>query len=203
MKIYTRKGDDGTTGLLYGGRVPKNSPVIEANGAVDEAQAALGVVRAAVERESELDVILVGLERDLYVLMAELATAPANRPKLTPGASLVTAAMVSELEGRIDELSSRFPPLKDFVIPGHDHVSASLDVARTAVRRAERRSLDAAPDGSVVVHYLNRLSDLLWTMARWQEQGESLLSRRAVMEAGVGSQVRTNVAAPLPEEDAP
>ena len=85
MKIYTRKGDDGTTGLLYGGRVPKDSAVIEANGAVDEAQAALGVVRAAVERESELDVILVGLERDLYVLMAELATAPANRPKLKPG----------------------------------------------------------------------------------------------------------------------
>jgi cob(I)alamin adenosyltransferase len=203
MRIYTRKGDDGTTGLLYGGRVAKNSPVIEANGAVDEAQAALGVVRAAVERESELDVMLVQLERDLYVLMAELATAPANRPKLAPGVSLVTDAMVSALERRIDELSGRFPPIKDFVIPGHDHVSASLDVARTAVRRAERCSLDAAPEGSLVVHYLNRLSDLLWTMARWQEHGDSLLSRHAVTGAGVGSTVRTHVAAPDPEEDAP
>ena len=84
MKIYTRKGDDGTTGLLYGGRVAKDSAVIRANGAVDEAQAALGVVRAAVEPGSELDELLVGLERDLYVLMAELATAPANRREAAP-----------------------------------------------------------------------------------------------------------------------
>jgi cob(I)alamin adenosyltransferase len=202
MKIYTRKGDDGTTGLLYGGRVPKNSPVIEANGAVDEAQAALGVARAAVDRHSELDRILVGLERDLYVLMAELATAPSNRSKLTPGVTLVTADMVDQLEEQIDELSGRFPPIKDFVIPGHDHVSAALDVARTAVRRAERASLHAAPEGSLVVHYLNRLSDLMWTMARWQEHGDSLLSRRAAVDAGIESAVQTQVAAPAPEEDA-
>jgi cob(I)alamin adenosyltransferase len=179
MKIYTRKGDDGTTGLLYGGRVAKDSAVIEANGAVDEAQAALGTVRAEVEKGSELDGLLVGLSRDLYVLMAELATAAPNRRKLKPGVTLVTGEMVGALEGRIDDLSGRFPPITDFVVPGHDAVSAALDVARTAVRRAERASLRAAAEGSLVVGYLNRLSDLLWTMARWQEHGESLLSRHA------------------------
>jgi len=179
MKIYTRKGDDGTTGLLYGGRVAKDSAVIAANGAVDETQAALGMVRALVERESELDTLLVWLERDLYVLMAELATAAANRPKLTPGVSLVTAEMVAAVEARIDDLTGRFPPIKDFVIPGHDGVSAGLDVARTVARRAEREALAAADPESEVVPYLNRLSDLLWTMARWQEGGDSLLSRQA------------------------
>jgi cob(I)alamin adenosyltransferase len=179
MKIYTRRGDDGTTGLLYGGRVAKDSAVIEANGAVDEAQAALGLVRAEVEKGSELDALLVGLARDLYVLMAELATGSPNRRKLKPGVTLVTQEMVAFLENRIDDLSGRFPPITDFVIPGHDRVSASLDGARTAARRAERASLKAAADGSLVVQYLNRLSDLLWTMARWQEHGASLLSRQA------------------------
>ncbi len=181
MKIYTRTGDDGTTGLLFGGRVAKDSQVIEANGAIDEAQAALGVVRAEVEAGSELDGILVGLERDLYVLMAEVATAPDNRRKLKPGISMVTEAMVEGLEGRIDLLSGRFPPVKDFVIPGHDRVSAGLDVARTTVRRAERSALAVFPadaTASYAGRYLNRLSDLLWTMARWQEHGDSLLSRR-------------------------
>jgi cob(I)alamin adenosyltransferase len=179
VKIYTGKGDDGTTGLLFGGRVAKDSEVIRANGAVDEAQAALGVARAGVEPGSELDELLVGLERDLYVLMAELATASGNRAKLRPGTSLVTGEMVAALEVRIDDLSARFPPLTDFVIPGHDPVSAALDVARTVVRRAEREAIGAATPGSLVVQYLNRLSDLVWTMARWQEHGESLLSRRA------------------------
>jgi cob(I)alamin adenosyltransferase len=183
MKIYTRKGDDGTTGLLYGGRVAKASPVIAANGAVDEAQAALGAVRAEVERRSELDGLLVGIERDLYVLMAELATAPANRSKLEAGRTLVTTAMVANLEASIDSLAGRFPPITDFVIPGHDRVAALLDVARTAVRRAEREVIVAQAEGgwaaSVVGPYLNRLSDLVWTMARWQEHGDSLLSRQA------------------------
>jgi cob(I)alamin adenosyltransferase len=179
MKIYTRKGDSGTTGLLYGGRVAKDSAVIEANGAVDEAQAALGLARAQVEPGSELDELLVGLERDLYVLMAELATLPSNRVKLTPGVTLVNTEMVGRVEERIDRLTERFPPVTEFVIPGHDRVAASLDMARTVVRRAERRALHAAPDESHVVPYLNRLSDLLWTMARWQEHGESLRSRQA------------------------
>jgi cob(I)alamin adenosyltransferase len=179
MKIYTRKGDDGTTGLLYGGRVAKDSAAIEANGAVDEAQAAMGLARAEVARGSELDGLLVGLERDLYVLMAEIATQSANRPKLSPGVTLVTAAMVDRLEELIDDLTGRFPPVTEFVIPGHDRVAASVELARTLVRRAERRALHVAPADSYVVPYLNRLSDLLWTMARWQERGESLPSRQA------------------------
>jgi cob(I)alamin adenosyltransferase len=179
MKIYTRKGDDGTTGLLFGGRVAKDSAAIEANGAVDEAQAALGLARAEVERGSELDGLLVSIERDLYILMAEVATASKNRDKLVLGVSLVTSEMVDRLEALIDELTGKFPPITEFVIPGQDRLTACLDVARTVVRRAERRALHAVPDGSQVGPYLNRLSDLVWTMARWQEDGESLPSRRA------------------------
>ncbi len=179
MKIYTRKGDDGSTGLLFGGRVAKDNVAVEANGAVDEAQAAMGVARAEVERGAELDLLLVELERDLYVLMAELATLSANRAKLSPGVTLVSAEMVARLEQLIDQLTGRFPAVTEFVIPGHDRVAAALEVARTQVRRAERRALHAAVEGSQVVPYLNRLSDLLWTMARWQERGESLPSRLA------------------------
>jgi cob(I)alamin adenosyltransferase len=177
MRIYTRKGDDGTTGLLYGGRVAKDSLAIEANGAVDEAQAALGMARAEAEAGSELDGLLIGLERDLYVLMGELATAPANRAKLIAGQTLVTAEMVERLEGLIDQLTGRFPAITEFVLPGHDRASASLDLARTLVRRAERHALSLTEAHSLVGPYLNRLSDLLWTMARWQEHGESLPSR--------------------------
>ncbi|MDQ1358675.1 MAG: cob(I)alamin adenosyltransferase [Acidimicrobiaceae bacterium] len=177
MKIYTRKGDDGTTGLLYGGRVAKDSPAIEANGAVDEAQAAIGMARAGTEAGSELDGLLIGLQRDLYVLMAELATAPVNRAKLVGGQTAVSGEMVDRLEALIDRLSELFPPITEFVLPGHDRVSAALDVARTVVRRAERQALRLAVADSLIVPYLNRLSDVLWTMARWQEHGESLPSR--------------------------
>jgi cob(I)alamin adenosyltransferase len=177
-KIYTRKGDDGTTGLLYGGpRVSKDSPVIEANGVVDEAQAVMGLARAEAPPGGELDSLLISLERDLWVLMAEVATAPANRPKLIAGQSLVTAEMVSALEAEMDELNTRFVMPKEFVVPGQSRVAALLDVARTVVRRAERLVVTATVDAdSQVGPYLNRLSDLLWTMARWQE-GEHLLSR--------------------------
>jgi cob(I)alamin adenosyltransferase len=173
MRIYTRKGDDGTTGLLYGGRVPKDAPAPTAYGDVDEAQAVLGLARAEAPRGSELDGLLIALEGDLWVLMAELATDAANRRKLVEGTSLVTDAMVSALEGRIDDLSARFAPPTEFVVPGQTRVAALLDLGRTVVRRAERHALAVATDGSHVVPYLNRLSDLLWTMARWQD-GESL-----------------------------
>ena len=169
MKIYTRKGDDGTTGLFFGGRVRKDDRAPEAYGAVDEAQAALGLARAETGEGSELDRLLVRLERDLWVVMAELATATENRGKLDPGVSLVTDEMVDGLEPIIDDLTTRFDAPKEFVVPGQNRLSALLDVARTAVRKAERRALPAAADGSHVVPYLNRLSDLLWTMARWQE----------------------------------
>ncbi len=176
MKIYTRRGDDGTTGLYGGGRVPKDSSAPEAYGTVDEAQAALGVARAFTPKGEELDQLLIALERDLWVLMSELATDASNRHKLVAGASLVTAEMVTALETHIDQTSARFEPPTEFVVPGESPVAALLDVARTVVRRAERASLRAAADGSFVVPYLNRLSDLVWTLARWQE-GHSLTAR--------------------------
>jgi len=176
-RIYTGKGDDGTTGLLYGGRVRKDDAVIEANWAVDEAQATLGLIRAEAERESELDDLLVQLERELYVLMSELATAPDNRRKLTPGVTMVTEDMVTEVARRTDALGDRYTMPAEFVVPGQNRVSALCDYARTVIRRAERLVLGVAPEGSQVVPYLNRLSSLLWAMGRWQEEGHSLLSR--------------------------
>ncbi len=170
MRIYTRKGDDGTTGLLFGGRVRKDSAQPAAYGEVDEAQAALGLARAECERGSEIDELLIRLERHLWVLMAELATAPDNRHKLEPGTSLVTAEMVVALEPVIDDLTARFEPPTEFVVPGQNRMAALLDLARTVVRRAERRCVEVVPEGSHVVAYLNRWSDLLWTMARGQEE---------------------------------
>ncbi|MFM8002420.1 MAG: cob(I)yrinic acid a,c-diamide adenosyltransferase [Actinomycetota bacterium] len=172
-KIYTRAGDDGTTGLLFGGRVNKDSALPRAYGAVDEAQAILGLVRAEAGKGTELDDLLVHIMRDLWVLMAELATLPENRGKLVDGKSRVTAEMVTKLEKLIDSLDEKFDPLTEFVVPGQNKISALLDVGRTVARRAERHSLAAAPAPSQACQYLNRISDLLWTIARWQE-GESL-----------------------------
>ena len=168
MRIYTRQGDDGTTGLFHGGRVRKDAAVIEACGDVDEAQATLGLARAEVERGSQLDLLLIGLERDLWVLMAELATTPEHRDKLS---AVVTPEMVTRLEGMIDDITGRFETPTEFVVPGQTAVSARLDLARTVVRRAERHTLAVATEGSQVVPYLNRLSDLCWALARWQEDG--------------------------------
>ena len=176
MKIYTRKGDDGTTGLYGGGRVPKDSAAPEAYGTVDEAQAALGVARALAGKEHPLDAILVWVERDLWVLMAELATEHDNAHKLVDGTSRVTAQMVALVEQRIDDITDLFDQPTEFVVPGESRLSAQLDVARTVVRRAERRSMAVAADGSQVVPYLNRLSDLCWTLARWTE-GQSLIAK--------------------------
>lgn len=178
MKIYTKNGDDGTTGLLYGGRVRKDSELPTAYGAVDEAQAVIGVARANTEPGGELDGLLIVLARDLYVLMAEVATAAENRHKLTDGTSLVTADMVTALEHHIDDITERFEMPTEFTIPGGTVVAAHLDVARTVVRRAERVTMSVARDDSHVVPYLNRLSDLLWALARWQE-GDSLAARTA------------------------
>jgi cob(I)alamin adenosyltransferase len=179
MKVYTRKGDDGTTGLYFGGRVRKDSTHPAAYGVVDEAQAFIGLARAEAEPGGELDGLLVALERDLWVLMAELATAAENRAKLVPGEQLVTAEMVAALETTIDDVTERFEMPTEFVVPGQTRVSAALDVARTVVRRAERDCLDAVPADSQVGPYLNRLSDLLWTLARWQE-GDAVLRSRDV-----------------------
>ncbi|HYI61165.1 MAG TPA: cob(I)yrinic acid a,c-diamide adenosyltransferase [Acidimicrobiales bacterium] len=176
MRIYTRKGDDGTTGLLYGGRVAKDSARPEAYGQIDEAQAFIGVARAHVEPGGELDRILVDIERDLWVLMADLATDTANRGKLTPGTTLATDEMVVALEALIDDVEGRFTSPDEFVVPGQTVVAAHLDVARTVVRRAERVAVSLAPESTAALAYLNRLSDLLWVLARWQE-GTSVTTR--------------------------
>jgi len=168
-RLWTGKGDDGTTGLLYGGRAPKSSPRLEALGAADEAQAAIGVARAEVAGGSELDVILIALARHLWVLMAEVATGPENRSKLTGGQTLVTNEMVLAVEQVIVDISSRFDLPAEFVVPGQDRTSALLDLARTVVRRAERAAQPVLAEGSQALPYLNRLSSLLWTLARWAE----------------------------------
>lgn len=169
VKVYTRAGDDGTTGLFYGGRVAKNSAAPTAYGSVDEAQAALGLARVTVEDGTEVDDVLIELCRDLYIVMAELATLPANRGKLVGGESKVTAEMTNRVEQRIDEISAQFDPPTEFSVPGGNPTAAALDFARTVVRRAERDALAVSTPDSHVDPYLNRLSDLTWTLARWQD----------------------------------
>lgn len=177
MKIYTRRGDKGTTGLFFGGRVAKTSAPIEVNGAVDEAQAALGWARSLSEASSRVNDLLTSLERDLWVLMAEVATLEENRHKLVDGATRVTSAMVERLEDVIDDLSGDIEMPEEFVVPGESQLSAALDVARTVIRRAERQAVRYPIDDSFVVAYLNRLSDLVWTMARWVEGPEHRTTR--------------------------
>jgi cob(I)alamin adenosyltransferase len=174
IKVYTRTGDDGSTGLLYGGRTGKDDPGPASYGAVDEAVSALGLARAEVDPSSELHELLVRLQRELFVVGAELATAPGNRRKLTPEVSLVTAEMVTSLEPIIDDVTTRFDPPQEFVLPGENRVAAALDFARAVARRAERQAVGATRAGwlgadSHVVPYLNRLADLVYTLARWQE----------------------------------
>jgi cob(I)alamin adenosyltransferase len=174
MKIYTRKGDDGTTGLWYGGRVGKASLRPEAYGEVDEAASALGLCRAAAERGSELYGDILRIQEELFVAGAELATAPEAAERLEPGVSKVTAEMVDRLEADIDRYMERVDLPPKFVIPGGSELSARLDVARTAVRRAERRvsALRQAGDlaDETVLIYLNRASDAVYAMARFADE---------------------------------
>ena len=171
MDIYTKKGDDGTTGLFYGGRVSKDHPGPEAYGTVDEAVSALGTARALAD--GELAEQLLAVQRDLFVVAAELATAPENRAKLVAGESLVEESMVTALEKRIDAVVDATGLPTAFVVPGGSPLAAALDVARTVVRRAERRCVSYAGagglDGSHVVPYLNRLADYVYLMARSAE----------------------------------
>ncbi|MGH9111356.1 MAG: cob(I)yrinic acid a,c-diamide adenosyltransferase [Acidimicrobiales bacterium] len=175
-RLYTGKGDDGTTGLLFGGRVPKDSAHPRATGAVDEAQACVGVARSLCERGGELDEALTQVCRDLWVLMAELATLPENHGKLVDGQTRVSAEMVAAIESLVDGLGERFEAPAQFVVPGQTPLAAQLDLARTVVRRAERDAVAVVAEGSHALAYLNRLSSLLWVQARWVE-GEHLLSR--------------------------
>jgi cob(I)alamin adenosyltransferase len=180
-RIYTKTGDDGTTGLLHGGRVSKAAAATEAYGTVDEAVAALGVARAAC-RDAALEEEILGLQRELFVVGADLAANPERRSRLEPGVSLVTDEMVRALERRIDTRVAERPLPEAFVVPGANPVSAALDLARSVTRRAERRVValrgaDPAAGGDAVLRYLNRLSDLLFVLARWAAEPSEPLSR--------------------------
>jgi cob(I)alamin adenosyltransferase len=173
VKIYTRKGDDGTTGLWYGGRVPKDAGRPEAYGSIDEAASALGLARSAAERGGELYADILRTQNELFVAGAELATAPEAAGRLEEGVSKVTADMVERLESDIDRYMDRVDLPPKFTIPGGTELSARLDVARAAVRRAERRvaALEDLADDTVL-RYLNRLSDALFAMARFADEPE-------------------------------
>ncbi|MEO8639445.1 MAG: cob(I)yrinic acid a,c-diamide adenosyltransferase [Chloroflexota bacterium] len=175
MRIYTRKGDTGTTGLLFGGaRVSKADLRTDAYGTTDEAVSALGLARAALG-EGALSELIVRLQRELFVVGAELATHVEKRQKLTKGVTRVTAEMTTALEHEIDALEAKHPMPVEFVIPGESLAGAAVDLARTTVRRAERRAVALAAQGglpdSQVVPYLNRLADLLFVMARAADGG--------------------------------
>jgi cob(I)alamin adenosyltransferase len=172
MKIYTRKGDDGTTGLWYGGRVGKADPRPEAYGSVDEAASDLGLCRAAADKGSELYGDILRLQEELFVAGAELATDPKSADRLEDGISHVTGEMVDRLEEVIDRYMDRVHLPPKFVIPGGTELSARLDVARTSLRRAERRvsTLELADDA--VLRFLNRASDALFAMARFADEPE-------------------------------
>jgi cob(I)alamin adenosyltransferase len=180
MRIYTRKGDTGTTGLLFGGdRISKADLRTDAYGTTDEAVSALGMARAATRAGDpagdRLAALMLRLQRELFVVGAELATHVDRRDRLTDGVSRVTPEMVTALEREIDELEALVEQPKEFVLPGETMSGAALDLARTTIRRAERRAVALAAQGglpeSQVVPYLNRLADLLFVMARVADGG--------------------------------
>jgi len=166
MKLYTKTGDDGTTGLFGGGRVKKASARVEAYGTVDETNSFLGVARTT-GLPPVIDAILAPIQEDLFTVGAELACVPGKESKL--GMLPIGADDITRLEHAIDEADAACAPLKTFVLPGGSPQAAALHVARTVCRRAERAvlALDDAPARGDVVVYLNRLSDLLFALARW------------------------------------
>jgi cob(I)alamin adenosyltransferase len=174
-KIYTRKGDDGTTSLWYGGRVAKSHLRTEAYGTLDETASALGVARSLCTDE-RLRSNVLRLQNELFVAGAELATAPEATARLEPGVSRVTEDMVARCEADIDSYMAdvKLPP--KFVIPGGTELSARLDVARAVLRRAERRIValrdEGGLEGTLLLRFVNRASDLLFAMARFADEPE-------------------------------
>jgi cob(I)alamin adenosyltransferase len=173
MSIVTKTGDSGTTALMYHRRVPKNHPRVEAYGAVDELNAALGIARAAAE-ENFLRESLFSFQKDLVVLMGELCVQTEDLPRyVKDGYSLVSPAMTARLEAVVREVEAQVGNFKGWAMPGANPVSAVLDLARTVCRRAERHvcalSDAGEPPNAEIVIYLNRLSDLLWLFARRAE----------------------------------
>jgi cob(I)alamin adenosyltransferase len=170
MKIYTKTGDDGTTGLFGGGRVRKDEARVEAYGTIDELNSIVGLARAA-EAPREVDSVLAGVQEDLFVIGAELATVTGKEDKLSM--PLLGGARTALLEDAIDRIEASLPPLKSFVLPGGSPAGARLHQARTVCRRAERRVLTAStatPIRPEILIYLNRLSDFLFVAARSANQ---------------------------------
>ncbi len=170
MKIYTKTGDDGTTGLYGGGRVQKDHPRIEAYGTIDELNAVLGMSRAE-QLPDEIDAVLARVQNELFELGAELATPM----PVAKGMSNIAPEHAAAIEADIDTFEAQLPPLKQFILPAGVKGAATLHLARTVCRRAERRVLTLArePGETVspqVVVYLNRLSDLLFVLARTVNQ---------------------------------
>jgi cob(I)alamin adenosyltransferase len=177
--VATGKGDDGTTGLLFGGdRISKDDPRAEAYGTIDEAVAALGLARAELGLKQQYGVVPTGLagmadlilrlQRELFVVAAELATNPAAWDRLEDGRTRVSATMVEGLDGLLRELESHVEMPTEFVVPGESRTSAAIEVARTVTLRREY-----LVPGPHLLPYLNRLADLLWVLARAAEQAES------------------------------
>ena len=170
MKIYTKKGDNGDTSLLYGGGVSKDDIAPEAYGSVDELVASLGLIRAESKLPTDVKDTILRIQRELFIVGAELATDKSKRKKLSEGKTLVTEEMIINLEKDIDNLTEKNGLPNFFVVPGENIISAKLDWSRVISRRAERKcvtwykTLDMS-DSKVLI-YLNRLSDLLWMMAR-------------------------------------
>ncbi|HUG30966.1 MAG TPA: cob(I)yrinic acid a,c-diamide adenosyltransferase [Candidatus Limnocylindria bacterium] len=186
--VATTKGDDGTTGLLYGGaRIGKDDPRTEAYGTIDEAIAALGLARANLGVKRRIGTLPAGLgglapmilriQRELFVVGAELATNPEAWDRLEDGRTRVSEAMVRDLERDLVELERHIKMPKEFVVPGESPTSAALELARTILRRGERRAVALGRDGLVpgphLIPYLNRLADLVWVLARAAEHAES------------------------------
>jgi cob(I)alamin adenosyltransferase len=186
--IATRKGDDGTTGLLFGGdRIPKDDLRTEAYGTLDETVAALGLARAELDLKRRLDALpqalveieplILRIQRELFAAGAELAANPAAWDRLEDGTTRVSAAMVAGIDTLLADYEARIAFPKEFVVAGETRTSAALELARTIVRRAERRvvTLDRAGlvPGPHLLAYLNRLADLLWVLARAAEQAEA------------------------------
>lgn len=168
MKIYTKTGDAGDTGLFGGGRVPKSHPRVAAYGDVDELNAVLGYVRA-VDPMPRIDEVLVPVQRDLFAIGALLATPDRDKMRQHLEKARVDDARVTELERAIDDCDAELEPLRAFIVPGGTPKAASLHIARTVCRRAERAVVELGHDTEIpqlVIIYLNRLSDLLFTLAR-------------------------------------
>ncbi|HLX94409.1 MAG TPA: cob(I)yrinic acid a,c-diamide adenosyltransferase [Verrucomicrobiae bacterium] len=173
MSIVTRTGDDGTTALMYGRRVPKNHPRVEAYGATDELNAALGLARATAN-ENFIRERLPAIQKDLVGLMGELAVLPEDLPRyVKDGYSVVTPGMTAKLDALVREIEAQGVSFKGWATPGDTLNSAALDMARTVCRRAERCVCTLKETGELknaeIIIYLNRLSDLLWLLARQAE----------------------------------